>query len=197
MPKLDIHKIRKDEIVQVASALVAKKGWQNTKLTDIAKEADVSLGVITYHFSSKDEIIRTVMEKYVGDNLAEHFHALDEYEDPVERMKNHVRATLNVSRQHPDIYHLLFDYWAKISWNEEIRKMNSQFYDFARDWTADCVRAGIDSGVFKEVDPRNAATLINALILGIQMQHTFDEGAFDFDRVAEMAERTILDYLLI
>ena len=41
------------------------------------------------------------------------------------------------------------------------------------------------------------ATLINALLIGIQAQHAFDEKAFNFERVAEMAERAVLDYLLI
>ena len=57
MARLDIRKIRKDEILEVATRLVARKGWQNTTLADIAREANVSLGVITYHFSNKDEIM--------------------------------------------------------------------------------------------------------------------------------------------
>jgi len=195
--RLDIRKIRKDEITQVATRLVSRKGWQNTTLADIAAEADVSLGVITYHFSGKDEIIRSVMERYVGENLTELSQSLEAYEDPVEKLKNLVRLTLRETKKDREIFYVHFDYWAKISWNEEIRKMNAQFYDFARDWTADCVRAGIEAGVFREVEPREAATLINALLIGIQAQHAFDDQAFDFERVAEMAERAVLDYLLV
>ncbi len=197
MARVDVRKIRKEEIVQVATKLVSEKGWQNTTLADIAKEADMSLGVITYHFSSKDEIIRSVMERYVGENLTELSQSLEAYEDPVEKLKNLVRLTLRETKKDREIFYVHFDYWAKISWNEEIRKMNAQFYDFARDWTADCVRAGIEAGVFREVEPREAATLINALLIGIQAQHAFDDQAFDFERVAEMAERAVLDYLLV
>jgi AcrR family transcriptional regulator len=195
--RLNIRKIRKDEIIEVATRLVARKGWQNTTLADIASEANISLGVITYHFSSKDEIIRGVMENYVGENLTELSQAMEAYEDPVEKMRNLVRLVLQETKRDKEIYYVHFDYWAKISWNEEIREMNAQFYDFARDWTADCVRSGIEAGVFKQVDPREAATLINALLIGIQAQHAFDEKAFDFERVAEMAEKAVLDYLLI
>ena len=197
MARLDIRKIRKDEITQVATRLVSQKGWQNTTLADIAEAANVSLGVITYHFSGKDEIIRSVMEKYVGENLTELSQAFEAYQDPVEKMKNLVRLTLRETKNAKEISYVHFDYWAKISWNKEIRKMNAQFYDFARDWTADCVRAGIEAGVFKKIEPREAATLINAMLIGIQAQHAFDEKAFDFERVAEMAEKAVLDYLLI
>jgi AcrR family transcriptional regulator len=58
MGRVDIRKIRKDEIVLVARKLVARKGWQNTTLADIAREAGVSLGVITYHFTNKDDQYR-------------------------------------------------------------------------------------------------------------------------------------------
>jgi AcrR family transcriptional regulator len=194
--RLDIRKIRKDEVVRVATKLVARKGWQNTTLADIAREANVSLGVITYHFSSKDEIIRSVMEKYVGENLTYLYESLQVYDDPVERIRNLVRLTLRETKRDKEIYYVHFDYWAKISWNDEIREMNAQFYDFARDWTADCVRRGVEAGVFREMDPREAATLINSLLIGIQAQHAFDEEAFDFERVAEMAEKAVLDFLL-
>ena len=194
--RVDISRIRKDEVMRVATKLVARKGWQNTTLADIAREAGVSLGVITYHFSNKDEIIRGVMERYVGENLTQLYQSVQEYDDPVEKLKNLVRLTLRETKRDKEIYYVHFDYWAKISWNEEIREINAQFYDFARDWTADCVRGGIEAGVFKEIDPREAATLINALLIGIQAQHAFDEEAFDFERVAEMAEKAVLDFLL-
>ncbi len=196
MARLDIRTMRKDEIIEVASKLVAKRGWQNTTLADIAREADISLGVITYHFSGKDEIIRSVMEKYVGENLSEIFSFLDAFEDPVEKLKNLVRMTLRMTMNNKEIYYVNFEYWARIAWDQEIREMNAQFYDFARDWTADRVREGVEIGVFIKVDPREAATLINALLMGIQAQHAFDENAFDFERVAEMAERTVLDFLV-
>jgi AcrR family transcriptional regulator len=194
--RLDISRIRKDEVVSVATKLVAKKGWQNTTLADIAREANVSLGVITYHFSGKEEIIRSVMEKYVGENLTQLYESLQEYDDPVEKLRNLVRLTLHETKRDKEIYYVHFDYWAKISWNGEIREMNAQFYDFARDWTADCVRRGIEAGVFREVDPREAATLINSLLIGIQAQHAFDQEAFDFEGVAEMAEKAVLGFLL-
>jgi len=197
MARVDVRKIRKEEIVQVATKLVSEKGWQNTTLADIAKEADMSLGVITYHFSSKDEIIRSVMEKYVGENLTELSKIFGEFEDPVEKMKALVRVTLRETKRLKEIYYVHFDYWSKISWNQEIREMNAQFYDFARDWTADCVRTGIEAGVFKDIAPREAATMINALLIGIQAQHAFDEKAFDFERVAEMAEKAVLDTLRV
>ena len=69
MARVDISRIRKDEIIQVATRLVAMKGWQNTTLADIAREANVSLGVITYHFAGKDEIIRTVMENTLSNSI--------------------------------------------------------------------------------------------------------------------------------
>ena len=120
MARVDIRKIRKDEIIQVATKLVARQGWQNTTLADIAKEAGMSLGVITYHFTSKDELIRNVMETYVGQNLTGLFESLDEYEDPVEKLKNLVRLTLCETKKDRETYYVHFEYWSKISWNKEI-----------------------------------------------------------------------------
>ncbi len=102
-----------------------------------------------------------------------------------------------MTKNQKDTYYIHFDYWAKISWNREIREINAQFYDFARKWTADCIKAGIKAGVFRKMPPREAATIINGLLIGIQAQYAFEEDAFDFEQVIKMAVKTVMNFLLV
>ncbi|MGE0830597.1 MAG: TetR/AcrR family transcriptional regulator [Hyphomonadaceae bacterium] len=61
--KADITKAR---IVQSASKLQRKYGYNKLTLRDIADEIGIKAGSIYYHFDSKDAIIRAVLEDGVG-----------------------------------------------------------------------------------------------------------------------------------
>lgn len=51
---------RRDQITRVAAEVVAEVGYANASTARIAERAGISKGVITYHFESKDEILRSV-----------------------------------------------------------------------------------------------------------------------------------------
>lgn len=48
---------KKEEILEVATVLFAKNGFENTSVAHICKEANVSKGLIYHHFKSKEAIL--------------------------------------------------------------------------------------------------------------------------------------------
>jgi TetR/AcrR family transcriptional regulator, transcriptional repressor of aconitase len=65
MPKVSRHYIdaRRQEMLDAALACFARRGFHETTIEDIAREADVSHGVIYRYFASKDEIIHAVARR--------------------------------------------------------------------------------------------------------------------------------------
>ena len=56
---------RRDQLVACAIDAIVELGFQRTSVAEVARRADVSKGVVTYHFPAKDELISAV----VGDVL--------------------------------------------------------------------------------------------------------------------------------
>lgn len=58
----------KEAIVQAAIALIQEKGEQMDEITvrEICKRADVGLGLVNYHFGSKDNLIEICVERIVN-----------------------------------------------------------------------------------------------------------------------------------
>lgn len=54
---------RRAQIIQTAGEVVAEVGYANASVSRIAERAGISKGVITYHFESKDEILRLVAKQ--------------------------------------------------------------------------------------------------------------------------------------
>jgi AcrR family transcriptional regulator len=53
---------RKLRILNVAERLLARHGWRNTSLAQIAKEAGVSPAGLLHHFESKDQLLNAVLD---------------------------------------------------------------------------------------------------------------------------------------
>src|SRR3954469_6272199 len=59
---------RKQRILQVAERLLARHGWRNTSLAQIAKEAGVSAAGLLHHFESKEQLLNAVLDARDADD---------------------------------------------------------------------------------------------------------------------------------
>ncbi len=74
MARLDVRSIRRDQILDAAEQLVAQRGWAQTSFAEICREADVSNGVLTYHFKDKDDLLLALYER-TACTWKEHFNS--------------------------------------------------------------------------------------------------------------------------
>ena len=69
---------RKQEIMQAALELFVSKGYAATKITDIAKRANISTGLIFHYFESKENLYEELIQMglegttYPGEQKCEH-----------------------------------------------------------------------------------------------------------------------------
>ncbi|GGV36522.1 TetR family transcriptional regulator [Actinomadura cremea] len=56
-----IEEARRAQIIECAIQTIASRGYSQASLSKIAKLAKISTGVISYHFGSKDELIKAVV----------------------------------------------------------------------------------------------------------------------------------------
>ncbi|SDL41986.1 DNA-binding transcriptional regulator, AcrR family [Nonomuraea maritima] len=58
-----IEAARREQIVAAAIAVIAAEGFTRASFVRIAKRASISPGLITYHFRTKDALIRAVLDR--------------------------------------------------------------------------------------------------------------------------------------
>jgi AcrR family transcriptional regulator len=61
---------RRQRILGVAERLLARKGWRNTSLAQIAKEAGVTSAGLLHHFESKEQLLNAVLDARDEDDAA-------------------------------------------------------------------------------------------------------------------------------
>ena len=87
---------KRDRLIESAKTLIHQQGAHATTLAEVATHADVPPGNVYYYFKAKEDLIRAVVENYVG--FADAMLAdLDRLRTPAARLKGLSRAWLEVA----------------------------------------------------------------------------------------------------
>jgi AcrR family transcriptional regulator len=59
--------VRRTQLIEATIDVLAEKGFSNLTISDVAKKAGLSHGIVNFHFTSKDDLLReTIMEMEVS-----------------------------------------------------------------------------------------------------------------------------------
>lgn len=75
---------RKQEMIDTAMFLFAKKGYEATTMTDIAKEMNVVSGLCYRYFKSKEELFHEALEQYANECASPLIALMNQEYDSVE-----------------------------------------------------------------------------------------------------------------
>ena len=94
---------KKELILKATLNLIKKQGFEGVTMRKIASEAKVNVGLVNYHFGSKDKLINAVIQILV-DSLKETFTILDDDSiEPRQRLKQFLLQYVNAYYQYPFI----------------------------------------------------------------------------------------------
>src|SRR5687767_7697589 len=63
-PVASTKRDRREDILQASLKLFAEKGFHGTSMRDIAREADITEGLIYHYFASKRDLFRAIIEEH-------------------------------------------------------------------------------------------------------------------------------------
>lgn len=166
--------VRRAMIVEAARAVIVRNGVGATGLRDIAAEAGVSVGTVTYHFGSVAEILNEVVvletERFYGAIVI----AVDAEPDPVEALRMLVAPLFVDTEQVRQHWRIWSDYWTAVVRRPEVA---AEYAERIRVWEACLVRVirrGADAEVFRggaePVDPDTVALKLAAYSDGVATQ---------------------------
>jgi AcrR family transcriptional regulator len=183
-----IEDIRKDQIIQSAIDALASVGYTKTTLDQIAETADISRGVITYYFKSKDQLISEVMRRMLTEQKEIIMGRVDNAGSPRERLAEYIGASIDHMKSDRRYYEAQVELWSNLEYK---REFNQKIYRVCIGIVTKILEEGIEAGVFRDLDVQNAAVLIQGSIDGIMIQWVFNEDSVDLDTIKGLLTDTI------
>ena len=94
---------KRDLILRAATKLFARRGFFNTQVADVAREAGIAAGTVYLYFQSKDDLLISIFERTMVQGIEAARQALVGVSDPVERLRQLARVHLERLGQDRDL----------------------------------------------------------------------------------------------
>jgi len=117
-----------EQILDAVLSCLAKGGIAGVSMRAVATEADVSLGLLNYHFSGKQALIVAAVQMACGRLLAESMVSIDGVTGADERVRTFIRGTMAEDFLSSEYRRLRLVIWAAGRQDPEIGKTDLKFY---------------------------------------------------------------------
>jgi AcrR family transcriptional regulator len=189
-PRPRVAPQRRQQIVEALFRCMARKGYGQVTVTDIAREARVARGAINFFFRSKAEILRALLARAIADYHAA-LRPILAGPAPADKQMRAVLETLLAPTPETRQAMLVFlNYYALAPGSHDLAAPLRDFFREYRRVFALILRRGIRQGRYpRTTDPDGAAAVLVAAVEGLLVQWVIDGSAVDPLRSIAWLER--------
>jgi AcrR family transcriptional regulator len=162
--KLRQKKFLRQEILDAASELFVKEGYENVSMRRIADKIEYSPTTIYLYFKDKSELLEQVCAETFARLTAHLTRILEQPGDPIERLKRGLLAYVKFGLENPHHYRAVFMTPAPEGFDASRMAQpdtpGMQAFDFLRRSVYDCISAG-------KIRNKDAETVSQTLWAGV------------------------------
>lgn len=163
------------QIRESAAAVFREKGFAGATMEEIARRAEISKAAIYLYFKSKEDLYYILIEPALN-RLSGRLKGLctDHTLTVEEKIVRMVGATYTFYEEDPEAYHLVARYraeeFSRLLSPDKLEHLKSLMRSNLLQ-VEEAIRQGIEEGIFREVNPKIASTILwNAFMGVIQFQ---------------------------
>jgi TetR/AcrR family acrAB operon transcriptional repressor len=150
-------------LIAAASQLFADNGYAATSVAAIGEAADVSRGLVNFHFHTKERLLHAVIEELVAELESHMFPASTQASTPIELLGVLIDAHRTFVTEQPDRARLLFRLQAEelnpALGLDAFAKLHHRWLERTRPWWD----AGLAAG---ELDPSLEHNAVTTVVIG-------------------------------
>lgn len=170
---------KRQKIVEAAIQVFSQKGYHRTRVQDITSSLGISTGTFYIYFGNKRDLFVEVVDHVFRAILGEAADAITKEEDIPKRMAVRGRVFYdNYSKYNEILNQLRAEMAGEDEWPQQ--KIKKAYHDLTKPVIRD-IQRGIDTGVYRNVDPDLLAYALTGIIeimslrMMIDNKYTFEE----------------------
>jgi AcrR family transcriptional regulator len=164
--KDDKKEARRNQILEAATKVFARMGFNRARMDDIVEESGLSKGALYWYFKSKDDIITAILDRLVGREATELRSMLDDPRPVREKLTDFLQSAIaDITRMRP-LMPILIEFWGLQLRRKTIRQVIGKYYQQYFETLTPVIQQGIDRGEFRPMDAKQGAVAIGAIMEG-------------------------------
>jgi AcrR family transcriptional regulator len=157
---------KQDKVVKILAAtieILAKKGYENTTINDIADNAKMSRGLLHYYFKDKEDLVAQALTFGFGSMWESSVGNLQSARSPEQLVDNMIEVLKKNTLENPDFSALLFEMWVSSRRSAKIHKVFSDGLNETIDRLKGLLQVAASLGIVK-ADPSELEGIVRTLI---------------------------------
>ncbi len=162
---------KKQRILAVIRKLLAERGFSGTTISQVAKEAGISRGLLHYYYKNKDEMLAHVIRANMEMSIEMIEHILNRARSADELSSEMVNMLQHVIKNDPDFFKVFFESWAIGRQSPIIAEELQALYGrFRKAMQKGLMRAKVQKIISPTLPVDGLAALITGIIDGMGLQ---------------------------
>lgn len=117
-----------EKILNAAFECLSTRGYANVSMRNIAEEAGVALGQMTYYYKSKEALFLEVIDRMTLQYLREVEELLDSATGQKQKLESLIEFFKGLLKHNPRLFKLLIDFTAQALWVPSFREQLDKLY---------------------------------------------------------------------
>jgi AcrR family transcriptional regulator len=179
----------RQELLDAAARVFLKRGFEGASIEAITEEAGYTRGAFYSNFSSKGELFAELLQQRVYETYRDMAAATVAGERPSMRQTGERLAAIQAAEEGRWLFRLWLELLAHAGRDEQFRTLAAQFWSTTRELSAAGIKSAYEeAGQKPPAPPKQLATSLIAMDIGLALQHFVDPDAVPLSDYPELYE---------
>jgi AcrR family transcriptional regulator len=189
--------IRRNQILDAATKVFVRLGFQHARMDDIVEESGLSKGTLYWYFKSKEDIINAILRRlFTG--VLENLESLLQAEGPAsERLLQLTKYRVIGMKRMSNLVPIIFEFYAVAVHQQWVKQFIGDYFKHFRGLLEDLIQQGIDRGEFYPVNASETAITLASMYEGLTIHWLMEPEAVQWDILSENSIPMLLNGLKV
>lgn len=195
-PQRERRKATRAKLLEAATCVLARSGFERATLDEIVREAGFSKGAFYVHFESKDDLFWAMLEERIAHQQEVFRGAVDYGKSMDYNVRMILSAVFGLLGDDALWGSLFMEFHAHAARNEQVRRRLGSMYEGWRQLIVDILSVSRETGRLRsDADLELMATILVATVEGSIIQSRVSPEAVRLDEMLEPLTRTLSEWL--
>ena len=164
--KQDKKEARRNQILEAATHVFTRLGFNKARMDDIVEESGLSKGTLYWYFRSKDDIITAILDRMLKREARQLHSMLDDERSVRDKLTEFMDSTIEDLERLRPLMPILIEFWGLQLRHKTIRQGIGKYYQQFFDTLTPFIQQGIDRGEFRPVHAKSVTVALGAIAEG-------------------------------
>lgn len=178
-PRPDVSEERREQIVDAAAKVFARRGFKDSRMDDIVKESGLSKGLLYWYFKNKDAVIEAVVRTMFESSIRRVKELPGMPGTAEERLRRFATESLAEIPTAMKFVPITVEFYGMAFRSKAFQRVFNEYGEAYSNAVSEVIQQGITAKEFQEVDPRSAALFTGAALEGTLLLWVLNPKAID------------------